>query len=661
MDRDKRKMSNTKTKKIKSTFVKTTGITKETRNLFSKSIGVLFVYTILFAIFRDNILFPITRKLWSLSLKTVEEGFITDQNFTAIFTHPLVLIAGLIAIVGYAVLSLWETAGIVLILEYSYLNKPVSLFKAIYKSFLQIRHCLKPKNWVVFLYLLLVQPIVDSDFAGMMNSSLVMPEFIMDFIMARKFLAVLYVLVIVGLFVIFIRLLFIPYIMILEKKDYSKARLKNAGLLKGKYIATYLHTLVASFLGTFLLTLVPFLIMYALQFLLVIVFNKYTYVYEISEFMFGDVFEPILDTMRNVFVKVFVSAILLVLYHLISKESGYETEIVLPDDVEKTKGKIYSLKSFVYGAYLLIFVASSLLVFIFSFIAQEDPNTVAEILNQTQIAAHKGYSSIAPENTMPAFERAVECQDVDYIELDVRETKDGIPVVIHDESLLAATGMSMSVYDIDYEELNQLTACYGFKEGFEATRIPMLEEVLSQLAGKKDFIIEIKYSDRTPELPQKIVNLMEKYEITDDSVIHSGSYKALKAVKEINPDIRCGLIIAVSTGGYADLPYADFFSVEHTYISSNMIEQIHKRGKQVYVWTVNEENSFSQVRDMDADVLITDYPEAAYDGVHKYDKDLMDSLADEFMVDEIMNADELLDANEKNSTGHTDYNTEGDW
>ena len=82
-----------------------------------------------------------------------------------------------------------------------------------------------------------------------------------------------------------------------------------------------------------------------------------------------------------------------------------------------------------------------------------------------------------------------------------------------------------------------------------------------------------------------IVALMEKYNCTETSMIHSGDYVALKAVKLCNPDIECGLIQAIVTGNCYDLPYADFLSVEHSFVTEKMIDQLHFRGKKIYVWT----------------------------------------------------------------------------
>lgn len=422
----------------------------------------------------------------------------------------------------------------------------------------------------------------------------------------------------------FIRFLFLPYIMILEKKSFREASRKSALFLKGHFISTYMRLIIATIIGTILVLAVPLLLLFVIQAVMAYLFRSYPFVKEVGTFVFTDLLPQLLNIMNAVFIKIFVASLLLVLYHDFETQLGSETPIQLPENCIKQTGRIYSFKGFFYGTYCVLFGAAALLFAVLTFASKYDTSIIESLVTPTQIAAHKGCSSQAPENTMPAFTLAADCPKVDYIELDIRETKDGIPVVIHNANLQTAAGMSESVYDLTFAQLQEIAAPYGFsEEAFPGVTVPSLEQVLETYAGKTDFIIEIKASPLAPELPEKIVALMEKYGITKTSMIHSGDYESLKAVKARNPDIACGFIIAISTGGYADLPFADFFSVEHTCISEDMIDQIHNRGKKVFVWTVNEAESIKQVRFMDADVLITDYPEKAYDGIHQYEPDLM--------------------------------------
>ena len=98
-----------------------------------------------------------------------------------------------------------------------------------------------------------------------------------------------------------------------------------------------------------------------------------------------------------------------------------------------------------------------------------------------------------------------------------------------------------------------------------------------------------------------------------DCVITSQSYETLCKAKELDPEIETGYILALGVGTYYDLPAADFFSVESTFITSGMVQQIHLRGKTVSAWTVNRAEDARDLLSLGVDDVITDKPEMVQD------------------------------------------------
>ena len=118
------------------------------------------------------------------------------------------------------------------------------------------------------------------------------------------------------------------------------------------------------------------------------------------------------------------------------------------------------------------------------------------------------------------------------------------------------------------------------------------------------------------------MRLIHAYDYGADCVVTSQSYETLCKVKELDPDITTGYILALGVGTYYDLPAADFFSVESTFITPGMVQQIHLRGKTISAWTVNRQEDASDLLSLGVDDIITDKPE---------------------MVQQLMNADADLD------------------
>lgn len=171
-------------------------------------------------------------------------------------------------------------------------------------------------------------------------------------------------------------------------------------------------------------------------------------------------------------------------------------------------------------------------------------------------------------------------------------TSDGVVVVTHDSNLKRCTGKNAKVYDLTYAEVAQLDAGRWFSSRFADTRIPTLEQVLQLCRGRIGLNVEIKPSAATPALEAETVRLLREYGFdSSNCVITSQSYKTLHKVKALAPEYPTGYILALGVGNYYDLPDADFFSVETTFITSGMVNAVHLRGKTVSAWTIDRERS----------------------------------------------------------------------
>lgn len=252
--------------------------------------------------------------------------------------------------------------------------------------------------------------------------------------------------------------------------------------------------------------------------------------------------------------------------------------------------------------FLLIAICIGCIGFILS---TADPcNVYSESkLTQTEITAHRGYSSIAPENTLPAFLLAVDSK-ADYVELDVQKTKDGVPIVFHDRTLKRMTGINKRINELTYEELLQIDLGSGYEERFFGTSIPTLEEVLQACQGNVKFNVELKSPDE--ELVQLVLNLLEEYQLIDESVITSTDYQALKWVKEYRPSMMTGYIISIVYGDLKPLECADVLSIKSKYINAQLVKQIHQSGKLLYAWTVNDADEIKRLLYLGVDNIITD-------------------------------------------------------
>ncbi|RED66367.1 glycerophosphodiester phosphodiesterase family protein [Cohnella lupini] len=138
------------------------------------------------------------------------------------------------------------------------------------------------------------------------------------------------------------------------------------------------------------------------------------------------------------------------------------------------------------------------------------------------VAGHRGYKSEYPENTILAFEKALEL-GVDMIEFDLRLSKDGFVVIIHDETVNRTTNGTGEVSSFSLAELKQLDAGGWFNERFAGLPIPTLEELCELLERYPHVLlnVEIKPSIHSEEVADKAVALLETKELLDRCVFTS--------------------------------------------------------------------------------------------------------------------------------------------
>jgi glycerophosphoryl diester phosphodiesterase len=229
------------------------------------------------------------------------------------------------------------------------------------------------------------------------------------------------------------------------------------------------------------------------------------------------------------------------------------------------------------------------------------------------IFAHRGFSEYNVQNSLPAFRESV--GRADFIELDIQITRDGKLIVFHDENFKKLTGQVGVATQRDFGEIKK----YILKENkqlpgegkvVKTGKIILLDDVFGELAGKINFAVEIKNTDRSREqdVSNKLNNLIKKYDIINNVIVTSLDYGALQSLKKINPSIKRGLILTypISDLGQFDV---DLYFVNSLINSEGLIKQAHKLGKPIYFWSFSFwQNDFEKEYVLGADGFITDNP-----------------------------------------------------
>ena len=273
-------------------------------------------------------------------------------------------------------------------------------------------------------------------------------------------------------------------------------------------------------------------------------------------------------------------------------------------------------RKIIYSIVLTAAVVADAFYLIMTF--NNNPFENVAIFHETKVMAHRGASTETPENTMAAFQKAIDDM-ADYIELDVQLTSDGEVIVMHDSNAYRTTGVDENIVNMTYKEVRRLDAGSWYSDEYKGEKVPGLREVLELAQGKIKLNIELKPADNGEELARKTVALIEKYNMENDCVVTSFSSSALLAAKSCDENIRVGYILSAAYGDYYDMKNIDFFSVNAAFLSKRTIDAIHNSGKQVYAWTVNNKDSIKNLTNKGVDGVITDNPVLARETIYSRD------------------------------------------
>jgi glycerophosphoryl diester phosphodiesterase len=224
------------------------------------------------------------------------------------------------------------------------------------------------------------------------------------------------------------------------------------------------------------------------------------------------------------------------------------------------------------------------------------------------IIAHRGASAAAPENTLIAYKKAIE-MGADYAELDVRQTKDGAMVLMHDKTVYRTTGVKGFVWDMTLEELKKLEAGSWFGEEFRGEPIPTLKEVIRLVKGRMKLNIEVKISENEPGIAQKVVDIVRSEDFGRDCVITSFDMETVKTFKTIAPDLRTGFIFEKEYHADVFEGNWDILSSNYEMVDAEFMRLARNSGKKTYVWTVNDKEEMLRLIGLGVDGIITDKPD----------------------------------------------------
>lgn len=507
---------------------------------------------------------------------------ITNENFWELLGSPTSLIFLIMSVLLIAIFILFQLTVII-----KFANRPYENRKLGKNDFINpLRKIFSSQILLILVYIFLIMPNANIGLTTNITSNVHLPRFVVDAVLENPAGLIAYTSAIVLAFILNIRLFFTPVIFITRdelsfiesaKESWALTKKRSFKIFQLVTVITLLTSAI-TIAGVFLLS-IPMALVPDTK----IQVAKITGALSVSMIFFFLAF-------TISYSSIFTLQATVVAYHEILGEKPYLRE-----------------KNFAPKKHHLLVNIVMVVVFIV-FGVNVYLNTPSDALtSSTKVVSHRGESVKAIENTLESLQIASTYKP-DYVEMDIQMTQDGHLVVFHDNTLKRLSKQSYNIHLLTLEEIQKVTLVHN---GYES-RIPTFDEYVAEAKKlNQPLMVELKTSKYDQDdFIEKMIATLDKYEMRPVTAFQSLDKTAILKLKELYPDTYTGYILGLNIGGLERLD-VDFYSIEDSSISSRTLNDIERYNKDLFVWTVNEEDRMDLYLTMEVTGIITDHVEAA--------------------------------------------------
>ncbi len=549
------------------------------------------IYRLIYVVLFQNI----SVRLINILLDMYGFSYISIKNIRMFLINPLTY-----PVMAIIVLVALMFAGFEIIVLYTGYRaaregRRIGVFKLLLRALKSTGHMIMPRNFPLYLLAGGLFYVFQTFFIYKLIGLSLRASDIRDSILDIKvFFAILALIIVAAIVYIFVNMFAVCY-GVFNNSDRKEAVMEGRSFIRGRRFRVYITYIICSVIclaGYYLIRSVLMVVMSTL----VVVFA-------------GDTLEMtlilVISRYIDYFLIFFSSIAVSMIYCGLAVGFFYNFETREATVSEEESDDNTRLNKRIAAAVAVILVTGTLYNIID--VARNGNLNAHNSFENITITSHRGYSDEAPENTLPALSLAID-SFADYAEIDVRQTGDGVLILMHDTSLKRTTGVDKNVWEMDYQSISELDAGAGFARKYAGTRVPTLEEALKLCKGRINLNIEIKRGPDDENMIKKLIEMVEEFDMQKQCIFSSTSYEYLKEIKRYDTDYHTGYIVSAGYGDYFDDENIDFFSVNSSYLSQENVNLAHSYGKGIYAWTVNGQTEINRMKAIGVDGIITDKP-----------------------------------------------------
>ncbi len=600
---------------------------------FFRVLPALLLFEMIYKLLCSMIFQPLLSIIMQRALEISGYDVAFNGDIASVYTSASGIIGTILLCIVASLFAYFEFAVMILMIYSRYIDSPLSLADSM-KLALTTFKSMASLGFIGFAcYALGLLPLLNLGFAPSIRPEGEIPAFISGELYKSLFGSVLMVFFYTLMYLLFFCAIFVLPVMVLRRRKFGRSFRISLSLLLSMKLKNAIP-LILLFIFWCVLLLYPGIVP--------------TYYAGISDasaaeilgnffFSWKSILQFLLTEGLQICLTILLFTFLIALYLLCGGKASLNQEAMPAIDrrLQKTQSiasKVFSFfqsigssvcnwiqsRAFYQAHKRPIWAAACILIFLGIFgLLYSQPNSYDQV-----VVGHRG-SQQGVENTLQAIKGAIDAR-ADYAEVDILLSKDGVPMVIHDDNLKRLSGKNLNVYDLTASQLSKLSLSQNDKTG----KISTLDEVIDYSRGKIDLLIELKlHGHEKASIVKEVIQVIEQNHFQKNCQIMSLEYDLVEELKTDYPAYTVGYCVYGNLGNARMHSLrqlnVDFLIIEESMASNSFIDQCNKAWLPVYVWTVNTEQTMQSCLKMGASGIITDKPKAARSVVDQYVKDSM--------------------------------------
>ena len=484
--------------------------------------------------------------------------------------------------------------------------------RAVKRAFGALPRFLSPGGLPTLIYIVLLAPLVGIGFSIGLTRGFYIPTFIMSVVEKTPLYAIAYQVLIVVLFVVGVLHFFTVFGVLLDDMTPREARRMSRRIERAN-AKSILKSVVKGLLAVAIVAIVIYAIFIAVLLALSLAgesmpagqagffamilqgLDPTPEALKVTNYRFACFFVDLV-MLGTTYLAVLLlgSCVMMLATHLYKWHSTGQAEE--PRYAMPTRRRHRVLVVFSVLIAIALFALAALLLCVYFELTGDQDDPVA-------VVAHRMGGDAAPENSLEGLEYAIE-QGCYGAETDIQRTKDGRYIINHDDTFERLTGVNATSQDLTLAEAEQLRVRDPGFPGQEV-KVPTLEEALDVAKGHIKLFVEFKGKTADQEMVDDAVRIVREHDAVDDVVFISLNYDCISYAKETYPEFEYGLLFFAQYGDVSLLK-CDMLLAEEETATGSLIAASHEVGKEVGVWTANDEDVLRKVLSSEADYVITD-------------------------------------------------------